>query len=93
MPENNLEVCGYLMRVNRDIYPGLIDAAEEWVKEGWGQESATPPKLATAIINQANDDGMVPIAREQMLTVATNILNFFYRGAEWTEKPLPKEGT
>ena len=55
---------------------------------GVGSEEATAPMLATAVLNQANDSDTEADAREQMLVVVTNILNFYYRGAQWTEKPL-----
>ena len=92
MPENNLEVSRYLHHVNTTLYPGLIDAAEEWLTEGWGLDDATPPTLATAIINNALDDSTDPKARAQMLVIAQNILNFHYRGGEWVEKTMATAG-
>jgi hypothetical protein len=87
------EAAKYIKSVNRTIYPGLIDAATEWVMEGWCCDDASPPMLATAIINQAMfDQGDSPeeaVAREQMLTVAANILNYYFRPSQWIEKPIP----
>jgi len=82
----------YLERVNKELYPGLIDCASAWVVEGWGIDNYTPISLATAILNEARSVDTAPLAKEQMTTVALNILNFAAQGGEWVEKPIP-EGT
>ncbi len=70
----------YMEKVNKTIWPGLIDAAEEWVIDGWGLRKSDPVSIATAIINNAMDSSTVPVARQQQITIAQNILNLHFKG-------------